>query len=139
MIHVSFCCNNPENGQPIGRCCAVQLDAFNGSDTIEFESPDFGFEGAGNVLKQVEKPKDSAYRCDGGFKLGRRVFACAGWKCWVGNWCWDGTRMTGVDVLNLVWHMQKLKYRCVNGPDEFFDLFNAGGNITKEIMQESLR
>ncbi len=137
MIVVSFCCNNPDNGDPTGKVCAVQIHGGSGVDDLEFEGP--SFPDATTILRQVPLPDNAPSRCDGGFKIGRYTFPCTGWKSWYGNWCWDGTRMTGIDVLVLIRTLRKLRYRLVAGESKLYDAYESGAEITPTLVQEALK
>lgn len=135
MITVSFCCNDPDNGLPLFKVCAIEIHVV-GAGGIELEGPHYPDDG--NTFREVEKPKDAPHRCDRGFKLGRYIFPCSGWTNWYGNWCWDATRMTGVDVLVLLRTLRKLGWRCVSSESAFFEAYQSGAEITPTLVHEAL-
>jgi hypothetical protein len=132
MITVSLCCNDPDNGMPLGRVCAIEIG------DNEFEAPDGGFFGGGNKLRiGLAKPFRSPSRCNQAFKISRRIFPCCGWTSWYGNWCWDATRMTGVDVLQLIRYLREIGWKMTAGGIELGDAFDSGADITAELVQEA--
>jgi hypothetical protein len=133
MIPVSFCCNDPNSGAFTGRVCAIHI---HGNPDIELEHkfyPDLG-----SVLSQVGLPKGAADRCNRGVKIGRKIYGCYGWSQWCGNWCWDGTRMTGVDVLGLLRDLREQGWRCVASEAKFGDAWDSGQELTPKLVQEAL-
>ncbi len=132
MITVSFACNNPDNGLPTGKVAAV---CIHGSCDIELEGPNYPE--PSNILREVEKPVDAPDRCDRGFKLGRYTFPCYGWTSYYGNWCWDATRMTGIDVLVLLRTLRELGYRCVASDVDFGEAYDGGRELTPALVQRA--
>ena len=134
MITVSFACNNPDNGLFLGKVTAVEI---HGADcSIELEGKHFP--DPSNSFAEIARPEGAADRCDRGFKIGRHEFGCYGWKNWYGNWCWDATRMTGVDVLILLRTLRDLGYRCVASEVAFGVAYDEGQELTPALVQEAL-
>lgn len=121
MITVSFACNDPDNGLPLGRACSIQIG------DSEFEHPDGGLLGDGCIL-----------RCgDRSFKISRRTFPCNGWISWYGNWCWDATRMSEKDAVELVSYVRQLGWKMTGGLVDLGDLYDSGNDITPEVLREA--
>lgn len=81
---VSFACNDYRNGEFQGECNAVQVED-EGDVVIGFDILDVPMKWDGNVVI-----------------LADASFAVNGRARWVGNWCWDQTRMLEEDVVRLV-------------------------------------
>ena len=145
MITVSFCCNHPDNGLPLGKVCAIQL---HGDDVdIELESP--WYPDAKMVMREdVLNPPGAKGRqkllfpmpdrCDRTVKLGREWFGCYGWKGWYGNWCWDATRMPAVEARRMLLMLRELGWRCVASECEFGEAYTLGLELTPEMLTFAL-
>lgn len=133
MITVSFCCNDPEYGLWLGKVRSVQI---HGEPDIELEGPHFP--DTSNTFHVIDKPNEAPDRCDRGFRIGRHTFGCYGWKTWYGNWCWDATRMTGVDVLQLLRILRELGYRCVASEVDFGEAYDEGKELTPALLHKAL-
>lgn len=139
MRTVSFCCNDPDNGLPLGRACAITL---HGEDVdIELEAP--SYPAAEMVCREepltaVPKSQEVPCRCDRAVKLGREWFGCYGWKQWYGNWCWDATRMPGVEALRMILKLREMGWKCVASECDFGDAYESGQPITRELLRFAL-
>lgn len=136
MITVSFCCNNPDNGNFDGRVASIEIHGAEGCDvTLEPRTcpePRFSW------LDEPPKPHDS--RETMGFKVARFRFRCAPFKSWYGNWCWEAVKMSGVEVLRLCKVLCDARWSCAEAGVEFAEAWDKGQlQITPQIMQRALR
>jgi hypothetical protein len=133
MILVSFCCNNPDNGNALGRVVGIEI---HGADVdIELESRD----DRGSAFVQLDTPPRGANsRCDGGVRIAGKSFGCYGYKTWFGNWCWDAARMAAVDVLGMVKFLRDRGWSCTSAEEEFYDAFKEGEDLTPELLSFAL-
>jgi hypothetical protein len=84
-LRVDFACNNPDNGQFEGLCSGI---------SIEDESRDYAIHYICLELKMTWTADE--------ITLDGEPFQVCGRRCWVGNWCWDGTRLRAADAVRLV-------------------------------------
>jgi len=136
VITVSFCCNDPDNGNFDGRVAGIEIHGIEGCDvTLEprtYPAPGFTW------LDYAPKPHDS--RETAGFKVARFRFRCAPYKSWYGNWCWDAVKMSGVEVLRLCRVLCNAKWSCTEADAEFANAWDCGHEkITKELLSKALR
>jgi hypothetical protein len=81
LVHIMFCCNRGEDGQPSGIVNAIDIPQ------LEMELST-GFLDYGPVFREERRNGRRVVR------VGRRIFPISGYKCWVGNWCWDQATCT---------------------------------------------
>ena len=136
MITVSFCCNDPDNGNFDGHVQSIEIYGIEGCDiTLEprtYPAPKFAW------LDDPPKPHDS--RETAGFKVARFKFRCAPYKSWYGNWCWDAVKMSGVEVLRLCRVLCNEGWSCTEAGVEFAEAWDEGHEkVTKELLSSALR
>ena len=137
MITVSFCCNDPDNGNFDGRVAAVEIHGMEGCNvTLEprtYPAPRFDW------LDSPPKPHDS--RETAGFKVARFRFRCAPYKSWYGNWCWDAVKMSGVEVLRLCKVLRNSgSWGCSEADVAFSEAWDKGHMaITRELLSKALQ
>lgn len=136
MICVSFCCNDPDNGNFDGHVASIEIYGAEGcSITLEprtYPSPRFAW------LNEPPRPHDA--RETMGFKVARFRFRCTPYRSWYGNWCWDAVKMTGVEVLRLCRVLRNARWSCTEAGVEFAEAWDGGHDrITREILHRALR
>ena len=136
MITVSVCCNDPDNGNFDGHVSAIEIHGIEGCDvSLEprtYPSPLFRW------LDNPPKWHDA--RETMGFKVARFRFACAPYKSWYGNWCWDAVKMSGVEVLRLCRVLCQARWSCSEAGIEFAQAWDMGHQqITRELLHRALR
>ena len=86
-------CNDPKNGMHTGRCDSIEILA-------SAKSPDALLELHGDSWRCV---RDGSW-----LKIGHQRLFCAGYKEWVGNWCWDAAYVPAtIDVARLLVALQR--------------------------------
>lgn len=73
LVSVHFCCNHAEDGAWAGK-----LFALNIPDEVDLHGP-------ARSLAMRRGTDEVLFR--------RAAYPCIGWSTWVGNWCWDATKM----------------------------------------------
>ena len=116
-ITLNFACNDPDNGNFVGRFDRMDLDAgglhmvFDGpEETICFDFPMHG--GYGSVTINEEHFPSLAYRE------------------WYGNWCWNAASFTWREALTIVNYLGANGWRVTDGPSDLFEAFNERHEIT---------
>jgi len=118
-ISVDFACNDPDNGNFVGKFHMMQVRA--GDDDMEFDGPWSQSEGITFSAK------------DGKARIGRIIVPFWSYRQWVGNWCWDSISVSWVEALRIINYVGKNKaggWHMSNGPTELFDAFNERHEIT---------
>src|SRR6266704_2992953 len=116
-IIVSFACNDPDNGDPLGRASACHIEDLELQNTLI---------GGGDVKVSFKGELLS---------VGRLRVPFLWSKGWYGNWCWDGYGMPAESALAIVNYLMKLKYwRCEGGECKAFDKFNAKQPLSLEEL-----
>jgi hypothetical protein len=118
-ITLNFACNDPDNGNFVGRFDRMDLDAgdlhmeFEGSETsVEFDFPTRG--GYGNVTVGEKQTTSLAY------------------KEWYGNWCWNAASFTWVEALEIINYLGATgEWSMTDGPCSLFDAFDKRHAITQ--------
>lgn len=95
---VAIARNNPDNGMPLDRATAVEVDECEWDCC--FDPPP--------VFRILDSHR---------FRLGRRVFRFRDRRVWYGNWCWDGFDMETTEALRLVGWIEKLGWTCMAAVD----------------------
>src|SRR5688572_27825052 len=113
-ILLMFCCNNPDNGVNIGMADAFQFD-----DLIELE-------GTFVICRHVN---------DSMLKISHRQFPILSYSTWIGNWCWDGARVT-IPVANAIAnYLRSLnKFNCIQGEASLYDAWDEKQSIRFETV-----
>ena len=120
-IMVSFACNDPDNGAPLGKASAVHIADFELQYTL------IGGWGGVKLSYQPGEPGR-----DGKLKVGRITVPCLYQRCWLENWCWDGYAVPLESATEIVNYLMKQKYwHCERGECNVFDKFNAKRPINK--------
>lgn len=118
-ITLNFACNDPDNGNFIGRFDRMELSA--GDLFIEFEG------GAESII-EFNFPIRGGY---GKVKIGDREWPALAYTEWYGNWCWNAARFTWVEALEIVNYLGSLGWwRMTDGPSTLFEAFNERSEIT---------
>ena len=118
-ITVSFACNDPNNGNFLGRFDRLEVDA--GELHIELEGE-----------RTVEVDFDFPILGGGGkVQVGRFKIPGLAYKDWYGNWCWNAASFTWVEALRIINYLGSLKgWRMTEGPSDLFEAFNERQEIT---------
>jgi hypothetical protein len=120
-IHVDFACNNPDNGNPVGKFHMMQVRA--GDIDMEFEGPCYQSDGI-------------RFNSDRGTtRVGRIKVNALSYKSWVGNWCWDSITVSLKDalrIINYVGRQTKQGWHMSCGSEILFDAFDKRHAITEE-------
>ena len=113
---IMFCCNDPDNGSNTGRA-----DAFSFDNMIELDGPFIICKKANDHLLQIN----------------RRSFPIMSYQTWIGNWCWDGARVT-IPVANAIanYLLSLDKFRCGAGESSLYDAWQAKSHISFENVLE---
>ena len=113
-----FCCNNPDNGVN-----TPFADAFDFDNLIELE-------GVPIVCRQMY---GDPYK----LRISRRMFPIVSYGTWIGNWCWDGARVT-IPVANAIAnYLQSMdKFNCIQGEESLYDAWAAKQHIRFETVLE---
>lgn len=136
-LTVSFCCNDPDNGNFAGCVAGIEIHGVDGCD-IRFEPrrlPDPKFTLVEGVSKRFQAKGDT-----GRFRVARLLFGCSAWSSWYGNWCWDATRMRFEEVLRLCRALRHAGWSCDEADVAFGEAFDLGAtHITRELLLAALR
>lgn len=135
-FQVHLCCNDPDNGVPLGR-----------ADCVEFHAGKFDARCVCTYLRSLTEtgvkvtvvPTRSApaNRMATHFmRFGRERVFVLDYRTHYGNWCWDAAWIAGVDALRLANYLTRLKHwHCEEGPEKFYEKFNAREPLVYEDMQ----
>lgn len=115
-ILVDFACNNPDNGDFLGKCERIELP---------------------HCAMELEGSEHQIIFGERAIKFGRKMFNCRGYKRWVGNWCWDGTWMEPADAVKLLAYLKELGWRCTAGWCDLIDPWERG-DLTAELLSREL-
>lgn len=119
-ITLNFACNDPDNGNFIGRFDRMDLNA--GDLFIQFE-------GGAQSLIEFNFPIRGGY---GTVKIGDREWTSLAYREWYGNWCWNSASFTWVEALEIINYLGSLGWwRMTEGPCSLFDAFNDRQEITQ--------
>src|SRR5258708_39512128 len=103
-IIVSFACNDPDNGAPLGRASACHIDDLELVNTLI---------GGGDVKVWHEGEVLHVGRLSVGFLWSNG---------WYGNWCWDAYAVPPESAVAIVNYLMKRKWwRCEGGECKAFD------------------
>lgn len=135
MIRVSFACNDPSNGNWSGRVEKIEIHGHYGCD-IALESRVEG----GSAFSLVESllARHRGGREDRTFRISGTAFPCFGWTSWYGNWCWDMTRMSAIEVIRLIHFLRDKGWYCEESSSTFVDAYEAGLTISPACLHEAL-
>lgn len=112
---VDVACNDPDNGSFAGRANMITYRLWDNS-YCELEADNWD----GYAFKELA----------GGIRIHRRVFGIAGAKDWVGNWCWNGYKLSREQAKRLIGTLRDSgRWRCTHGPCAWFDWFNREGRF----------
>lgn len=78
FLHLEICCNDPDNGSPLGR-----------SETVQITNGKFG-----SFDTTLEGPPIVTRREDGYLQFSRFRIPFRSYREWFGNWCWDVALVT---------------------------------------------
>jgi hypothetical protein len=107
MPRVGFACNWPETGMFAGACYGISVSVRQTISALDL--------GGGEFDENCDPVGPKLEFTGTGVKLGDREFPCAGYREWVGNWCWNEVGMKAADVADLVAHALTLKCFDVEG------------------------
>lgn len=117
-VLAAFFCNDPNNGNFIGRAMSCNWSTahkrrFNNSLSLEYELAENG---------QSLTIEDALLT----FTLNGVPFPYKRIIPWYGNWCWEGFVMKREAGIRLLKHLQADDgWRCEEPPTRLFDWFNA--------------
>lgn len=112
---IMFACNHYDNGSDLGKA-----DAFEFGDLLHIA-------GGWIVVRRIGVDK---------LRIGRRVFPIISYGSWIGNWCWDGARVT-LEVANrIAAHLQATgRFNAEHGEATIFDMWHEGKSIDFRQVQ----
>lgn len=119
-IHIDFACNDPDNGNYVGKFHMLQVRA--GDIDMEFDGPCYQSDG---ITFSVGADRIA--------RIGRIKVYTHSYQNWVGNWCWDSIAVAWPDmlkVINYLGRQQKQGWHMSSGPTALFDAFNERHAIT---------
>ena len=118
-ITLNFACNDPDNGNFIGRFDRMDVDA----GTLHME-----LEGGSESIISFDFPIRGGY---GTVKIGDREWTGLYYREWYGNWCWNAAGFTWVEALEIINHLGATgEWRITDGPSALFEAFNERSQIT---------
>ena len=106
-LHV--CCNDWRNGTGTGYCDALEVQ--HADENIMLTGRDMRFHWVGEVTDR--------------FKLSRRVHPCRHVVFWIGNWCWDGCRVTRRTAFEILALTRERGWDWESGTDEMIAYWEA--------------
>jgi hypothetical protein len=112
LIRIDMACNNPDNGNFVGRVCQIQLP--NGA--LELTAK------AWNITSFTGCPKldESSSKV----VLSGKAWPIVRSKEWFGNWCWNAYWFESREALNfLVWLHGRSLFRCEGGWSDLCDVW----------------
>jgi hypothetical protein len=134
---IELCCNDPDNGNPLGAACAIEFSG-NGQDVAGSAKVVNTLIGGGDVRmsrKVCENSCPANRYAKYVLRIGRLKVFCFEYREWFGNWCWDAAWIAGADAVGVANYLTRLKYwHCEYAPSEFFEKFNAKQLIAPEDM-----
>lgn len=111
ILRMLFACNDPDNGICLGAFSMMELYASSETGVeVLFEGP--------STRCVIDMPHS---------RVGRLKVRVVGCKEWYGNWCWDAIGINESETCRVLNYLRGRGWRCVAGPDEFFEAFNCGG------------
>lgn len=111
-VYTMLCCNDPSNGLPLNKVCSIEIN-----DCLELECR------YSDWSPSLSGDKD--FIRIGGYKL-----ICAGYRTWVGNWCWDGCYVRLSDLFRFFNSYRVRKwFDCTSGEQRLFNLWDSGGKF----------
>jgi hypothetical protein len=122
-VRVNFACNDPDNGDCLGRFNHMDVDA--GDLHMEFE---------GYYDEEDGCPVEFSFATRSGMgrvKVGSLEVQAFAFRGWYGNWCWDGVSVSWVDALALINQLGP-DWRMTEGPCLLFDAFEARHEISPQ-------
>lgn len=120
-IQVMVACNDPDNGNFVGKFHMLEVVA--GSDSMEFEGPWDQGEG---IVFRLEGDGQKA-------RVGRIVVPILHYREWTGNWCWNTIWVRwdkALEIINYLGRQHAQGWHMSCGPDGIFQAFNERHQIT---------
>lgn len=107
-ILIMFAVNELDYGQNTGKADAFEFDGF---DTLKIEGLPVCCKRIGNDM----------------IRISRRKFPIISYRSWIGNWCWDGARVT-IETANQIANYLRStgKFECVEGEESIYTAWNNG-------------
>lgn len=103
-IFLMFCTNDPDNGSHTGR-----------SDSFEFDDL-MRLEGGSVVCRHIGNS----------IKIHRRKYPILSYGSWIGNWCWDGARVTVETANAIANYLQSLdEFSCNEAEEGLYEAWQA--------------
>lgn len=116
LIEVHMACNDPDNGEFIGRVCQISVQ----NDALELVAKCW------DLTSSCRVPKLRNLQDEHTFVLSGKRWPFVRTKAWVGNWCWDGYAMTAdIATAFLVWLHRRSLFKCEGGWVELCDAWEA--------------
>jgi hypothetical protein len=136
-FRLELCCNNPDNGMPLGRASAVEFHAGNFDARCvltHFTLNDYR-DGVKLTLLPT-RPVPANRMATHLLRFGREKTFVLEYRGHFGNWCWDAAWIAGVDALRIANYLMRLKgWRCEEAPENFYEKFNARMPLAYEDLQ----
>ena len=123
-ITVNFACNDPRNGDCLGKF--ERFDVDGGDLHMEFEGPETEI--------KFDFPITNGY---GVVTVGNQQFHALAYRNWYGNWCWDAACFSWDVALAIINHLGASgDWRMTEGPCSLFDAFDARHQITPQEWKD---
>jgi len=115
LVEVQIACNDPRDGNPMGRAVAVNIAG------VEFEA--------------LNLPEPKFVETEGAFRLSGKRWRFRKSTSWVGNWCWDAFWMPRDDAADfLLWLRRRGLFFASSGPVTLMDWFQSGADIDRAAL-----
>jgi hypothetical protein len=123
MIAISIACNDPDNGNFVGR---FDMLHYGNDQDLELQHDHWG------------RGVRVRYLGDGKVRISRRVFEYEREKEWWGNWCWNAFWMQPREARRLLRYLRDSgHWHCEAGPCRLYHWFNSHSNTSNSSLSES--
>jgi len=111
-IRICYACNDPRNGDDLGRSEAIEFTLAD--ETVRLVG--------GSVVTKL---------AEGRLQIGRVYVPVLASSTWHGNWCWDSALVHLAPARDAWNYLAKRRnWHCEEGPELLFDAFNARRELT---------
>ncbi len=126
ISRICICCNDPDNGQSLGRSDFIEID-FNNDSLLSCRLQ------GGRIVTKLH-PNGTEVRI-GGLKIPSRNYGF-----WHGNWCWDSFTTTLPEAIKIFNYLAcRVNWHCEESIEEIFTAFNERKEITVEDIERLVR
>lgn len=123
IVSIALCCNDPDNGNFLGRVVAMHI----GDGLLDLSNNFWPPRGPKLRVSFDEKPYQDGFAAragHGSIKISHRVFQIFGYRSWWGNWCCDVVLVTPEVAIELVNYIITLDvFQLDGGEVQFSELF----------------